>query len=265
MTEAEWLTATDPTKGQVNARKLRLFAYAKATLLGGKCEEREIVQILTEDSVQAEIDACISTEGFAGSDYLDELFNKREMIRSKAMEPWPGTSLIRSYLVGTYYNRLHPDHGALVRVGTRVEPDSEVGVIVAMNVANNVISECHGVVLEIYAKHDSFVDYDTPLFRIIPTLSAEGNVQQEAQISALFRDIFGNLFRPVTLDPSWLTSTVLVLANGIYSDKAFDRLPILADALQDAGCDNDDILNHLREPGEHCRGCWALDLVLGRD
>jgi hypothetical protein len=80
----------------------------------------------------------------------------------------------------------------------------------------------------------------------------------------LIREIFGNPFRPVTFDPSWLTSTVLALAIGIYSDKAFDRLPILADALQDAGCDNDEILNHLRQPGEHCRGCWALDLILGK-
>ena len=61
----------------------------------------------------------------------------------------------------------------------------------------------------------------------------------------------GNPFRPITLNPSWLTSTVLALANGIYEEKAFDRMPILADALQDAGCDNEDILNHCRQPGEH--------------
>jgi hypothetical protein len=80
----------------------------------------------------------------------------------------------------------------------------------------------------------------------------------------LIRDIFGNPFRPVTLDPSWLTSTVLALANGIYAERAFDRMPILADALQDAGCGNEDILNHCRQPGEHVRGCWVVDLLTGR-
>jgi len=81
----------------------------------------------------------------------------------------------------------------------------------------------------------------------------------------IVRDIFGNPFRPVTPEPSWLTSTVLALANGIYEEKAFDRMPILADALQDAGCNNPDILDHCREPnGVHTRGCWVVDLVLGK-
>jgi hypothetical protein len=80
----------------------------------------------------------------------------------------------------------------------------------------------------------------------------------------LLRDIFGNPFRPVTADPAWLTSTVVSLAAGIYQDRAFDRSPILADALEDAGCDNADILTHLRSDGPHVRGCWALDLVLGK-
>lgn len=62
----------------------------------------------------------------------------------------------------------------------------------------------------------------------------------------------------------WRTSTVVALAQGIYDDRAFDRLPILADALQDAGCDNPDILNHCRDTGPHARGCWVVDLVLGK-
>src|SRR6516162_6936927 len=77
------------------------------------------------------------------------------------------------------------------------------------------------------------------------------------------RDIFGNLFRDVKVNPAWLTSTVVALAQGIYDDYAFDRMPILADALQDAGCDNEDILNHCRDPKQiHVRGCWVVDLVL---
>lgn len=83
--------------------------------------------------------------------------------------------------------------------------------------------------------------------------------------SQFLRDIFGNPFRPVALDPAWLTSDVLALASGIYAERAFDRMPILADALQDAGCTNDDILSHCRDvSAAHVRGCWVCDLVLGK-
>jgi hypothetical protein len=89
--------------------------------------------------------------------------------------------------------------------------------------------------------------------------SAEMQVQ-----STLIRCIFGNPFRPVAVQPSWLTSDVLALASGIYAERAFDRMPILADCLQDANCLNEDILNHCRQPGEHVRGCWVVDLLLGK-
>jgi hypothetical protein len=78
--------------------------------------------------------------------------------------------------------------------------------------------------------------------------------------------IFGPLpFRSIALDPSWLTPAVTSLATAIYQERAFDRLPILADALEDAGCGNQEVLSHLRSGGEHCRGCWPLDLVLGKE
>jgi hypothetical protein len=58
----------------------------------------------------------------------------------------------------------------------------------------------------------------------------------------------------------------MLLANGIYAERAFDRMPILADALQDAGCDSEALLSHLRDAdATHVRGCWALDLVLGKE
>jgi len=70
-------------------------------------------------------------------------------------------------------------------------------------------------------------------------------------------------WRPV-LNPAWLTPTVQSIAACIYQDRAFDRLPILADALEEAGCTNADVLLHCRQPGEHVRGCWVVDLVLGK-
>jgi hypothetical protein len=87
--------------------------------------------------------------------------------------------------------------------------------------------------------------------------------RSQVQLPVL-HDIFGNPFRPVTVDPSWLTPTVVTLANGIYADKAFDRMPILSDALEESGCENEDILLHCRTPGEHVRGCWVIDLLTGR-
>jgi hypothetical protein len=85
--------------------------------------------------------------------------------------------------------------------------------------------------------------------------------------SDLLRDIFGNPFRAVRIDPSWLAckDQILVkLAQAIYDERAFDRLPILADALEDAGCTDADILGHCRSPGPHVRGCWVVDLLLGK-
>ncbi len=98
-----------------------------------------------------------------------------------------------------------------------------------------------------------------------------GRVRQRSQPEQLrpqcdsLRDIFGNPFCPFVVNPSWLTSDVVAIAEGIYQERAFDRMPILADALQDAGCDNDDILNHCRNDGPHARGCFVVDLLLGKE
>ena len=91
-------------------------------------------------------------------------------------------------------------------------------------------------------------------------------VETEAKLHvSLFRDVFGNPFRLVALDPTWLTSDVLALASQMYELREFSAMPILADALQDAGCTNEDVLTHCRTAGEHVRGCWVLDLVLGKE
>jgi hypothetical protein len=81
---------------------------------------------------------------------------------------------------------------------------------------------------------------------------------------ALLRDIFGNPFRPVSFDPTWLTSTVTALARQMYESRDFSAMPILADALQDAGCDNAQVLEHCRGPGPHVRGCWVVDGCLNK-
>jgi hypothetical protein len=81
----------------------------------------------------------------------------------------------------------------------------------------------------------------------------------------LLRDIFGNPFRAISIEPSCLTSTVIALANQMYDSRDFSAMPILADALQDTGWENEDVLNHCRHPSEHVRGCWAVDKLLARE
>jgi hypothetical protein len=80
----------------------------------------------------------------------------------------------------------------------------------------------------------------------------------------LVRCLVGNPHRPVAFDPSWQTSIAVGLARAMYESRAFDRMPILADALEEAGCDTADVLAHCRGPGPHVRGCWVVDLVLGK-
>jgi hypothetical protein len=84
--------------------------------------------------------------------------------------------------------------------------------------------------------------------------------------------VIGDPFRSAALDPTWRTPDVLSLAQAAYDERRMPegtldnaRLGLLADALEDAGCDSADFLGHLRMPGVHVRGCWAVDLTLGKE
>jgi hypothetical protein len=138
----------------------------------------------------------------------------------------------------------------------------------------------HAAFLAKYAKH---LEAEYALKWVAAHISAPGPVQT-AELSAwaerhsdgtgeaesafqclLCRDLFGPLpFRTITCDPAWRTEHVLTLASTIYHDRDFGRLPELADALEEAGCSSADILGHCRGPGPHVRGCWVLDLLLGK-
>jgi hypothetical protein len=88
---------------------------------------------------------------------------------------------------------------------------------------------------------------------------------EQVQQAELIRDIFGNPFRPVEFSAEWRTDTAVVLARQMYESREFGAMPILADALQDAGCDSEDVLNHCRGAGPHVRGCWVVDAVLEKE
>jgi hypothetical protein len=89
-----------------------------------------------------------------------------------------------------------------------------------------------------------------------------------ARIRDLLREVFGNPFRRKVPDPAWLVwngGIVVKLAQGIYEDRAFDRMTILADALEESGCPDQDLLTHCRQATGHVRGCWALDFLTARE
>jgi hypothetical protein len=100
-------------------------------------------------------------------------------------------------------------------------------------------------------------------------------LQGQCRLQArLLHDLFGNPFRLVAPEPSWAAwegGTIPKLAQAIYDDRQLPagtldtvRLGVLADALEEAGCDQAELLGHLRGPGPHVRGCWAVDLLLGK-
>jgi hypothetical protein len=97
---------------------------------------------------------------------------------------------------------------------------------------------------------------------------AEASAHDRLEVCDLLRDVLGNLHRPAVTAPSWAEAgagRVLAIAESIYNDRSFAELPVLADALEDAGCADEAFLGHLRGLGPHARGCWALDALLGKE
>jgi hypothetical protein len=90
--------------------------------------------------------------------------------------------------------------------------------------------------------------------------------EANAIICDILRDVFGNPFRKTNFNRAWRTSTAVALAEQMYESRDFGAMPILADALQDAGCEDAVILSHCRDAkATHVRGCWVVDLVLGKE
>jgi hypothetical protein len=95
--------------------------------------------------------------------------------------------------------------------------------------------------------------------------------RERKQLARVLREVVGNPFTPPRFEPAWRTETVVRLAAGIFEERAFDRMPILADALLDADCDEESLLRHCRgtelgvkDQPQHFRGCWVIELILGR-
>jgi hypothetical protein len=235
MTEAEWLKCDkpelmlEPWPWPVSERKMRLFACACCRQIWPYLtapESRRAVELS-----EAYADGLIEDTERAAAHQAATVVARRERASAPVAAEWASSQRIPQFRLG------------------QATADSASGT--AYHAAEAAYSGAY------YAAGTA----DRAAFDA-------GTQTKELELAAqahLLRDIFGNPYRPVVLDPPWHTSTVLALAEGIYSDRAFDRLPILADALQDAGCDHSDILDHCRGPGPHVRGCWVVDLILGKD
>jgi hypothetical protein len=250
MTEQQWLEATDPQamlefvlqqamlefreSGNTNDRKQRLFACACC---------RRVWHLLSDERSRKDVEAA---ERFADGDASAE-------------------TLAALYAAGAAYRETAPRS---LQFATREEAAAFQATSCAAAVAGDVPDiewamdaaacaiACTRVQTELWGTEagDRTVE--------------ESGEEEGAGQCYLLRCIFGNPFRPQpAIDPAWRAwndGAVAKLAQSIYEERAFDRLAILADALEKAGCTDADILAHLRGPGPHARGCWAVDLILER-
>ena len=244
MTEAEWLTCTEPQNmmeflgRKASNRKLRLFAC-------GCC--RRIWNLLSDVRSKRAVDLA---EAFA-----DELADQSSLESVTA-----DLALIPNRYYGTF--------GLIMREILH-QPVEQEGVEALLDVLLDHDEWATGAILASYCAVVSpslapeVAVTTAAMARARPQFAEMLRAERVSQ-SVMIRDIFCNPFRPISSHPSWLTHTVISLAQGIYKDQAFDRLPILADALEEAGCTTAEILDHCRQPGPHVRGCWVVDLLLDR-
>jgi hypothetical protein len=233
MTEQEWLACTDPRpmlwflRGKVSDRKFRLFTCATCRCGWNLLQGRS--RLATEVGERfADGAASVDELRAAHEEFVVE---EEERYRAETIEGGEAASLYRGNVYeasreGAWWNPL-----LLIDPSEPLDPTSPRPV-------------------------------QGPLAALL------------AHQTKLIPDVFGNPFRPVAVDPSWLTwngGTVARLAQGAYDNRHLPsghmdpaRLAVLADALEEAGCTNDAILAHCRQPAPHVRGCWVLDLLLGK-
>jgi hypothetical protein len=234
VTEQEWLNCTDPQpmleflRGKTSERKLRLFACVCC---------RRIWNLLHDKRSRKAVEC---SEQFA-----DGQIDKEQLsaARKEAEDAW--------------WRRAFRHRGSLPDKGRRVQYASE---------AVKFVASATGRATELFEK-----------MRLAASASLGAELLEQGASSSqpklqrcdLLRELFGNPFRPSSplsaAVLAWNGGTVVKLAQSIYDDRAFDRLPILADALEEAGCTDQDILQHCRLPGVHVRGCWPVDLILVKE
>ena len=261
MTEAEWLAATDPTpmltflRGRVSERKLRLFAVAcwhqVAELL---LPQAWLVVALAEEHADCVVPERQRIEAVAS------LARKMGRVRDGRGRVFDGASVLEALTALT---------DTTVTGSFRVESAPQrFGPSQAMDAAEEAASG--RAYREQYLSFGAVGGIRELAFRLINgpayiSYSGEFETLPKERQCVTLRDVVGNPFRTVAFDPAWRSEAAVALAAVIYAEQAFDRLPVLADALEEAGCDDADVLVHCRRPDAvHVRGCWVIDLVLGK-
>lgn len=226
MTEAEWLDCADPMPMLEFLGPKRLDSRLRR--LAVECCRR-VRYLIAEGVFRAAADA--------GEAFADDPRNRKSTIKAMALASIEAWRQIPQYSLSANPHQLRAARSAVATCA----PTDRLAAFKAMQLAAQAVN---------------LNDADCCAF-----------VELQHQ-AVLVREIFGNPFCPAIIDSSWLAwndGTIPELAQAIYDQRAFDRLPILADALEVAGCTNADILNHCRHPGPHVRGCWVVDLILGKE
>ncbi len=239
MTEAEWQGGSDPyamldyAAGKVSGRKLRLFACAGV--------RRHWDQLCHDARPRAAVEV---SERFA-----DGLATAEELAAARVPAVMAATD-------APFFSA--PAYEAASLAADEVVGEMAVhGFLVPIH---RVLRACHQMAVRAGA-------YEGVPGRDEQQAQKEAVAWEDRAQCAALRDVAGNLFRPVALDPAWLAragGAALLLARLIYDNDQFGDLPFLADALEDAGCTDEQLLAHCRAPGAHRRGCWAVDLLLRR-
>jgi hypothetical protein len=246
MTEAEWLACIDPQpmlellRRTASDRKVRLFAVACCRRVWSSLEHEEFR------------DAVRKAESFA-----DALVDRAAMVHAHEQaraifaklhgkDNGPAAALTASGFPA-------PPKSIWERVADALddpwwEDEFEKGdrlapALVTARHAARAAADLQG------AKH---------------TLNSPATMAEQREQPVLVRCLFGNPFQPPPVCAEWLTGEVKALADVIYAERGFDRMPHLADALEASGCTDAGLLEHCRSAREHARGCWVVDLLLGK-
>lgn len=244
MNEAEWLACSDWHRMLLFLRRRRGIASRQAgrrklRLLACGCCRQEWALLFPESR-----DALETAELFADGRVDDEKRAEAEQQALKAHANSPQCSLS------------FPQYLEAEQRSTNSSVDSHrsfAALAVARVLSGNQLFEAVEEVMSLLGR--------------LTGLQGTASEQEEwnRATANLVRDVFGNPFRVTRWKRAWRTATVLQIARGIYLEHAFDRMPILGDALQETGCDDEAILSHCRDPKcVHIRGCFVLDLVLGK-
>lgn len=263
MTEAEWDSCSDPQpmleflRGKASERKRRLFAVACC---------RHLWPLFTDSRIR---DAVKIAELWAdGRASPEELAAQRAAVR-RALEEARLRALREADRADLTWSTLtfHINHHASAYAATADAMSAETASA-SMSGGRFPERAAWGAMLAI-----------TPAIELRPldpadSFHAEYLAGARPVQAALLRELFGNPFRMVSINPVWLLrgsghpwqrGPIAELAQSIYDQRAFERLPILAAALEEAGCTDAEILGHLRGLGPHIRGCWVVDLLLHKN